>query len=206
MAARCETYHAIDLAWLRRQKMLKPGRASSIKWTHAGGAPASVGLVSSDDYVQLTYRYRAGHAWQQAREIVSFTHTPTCFGGRRRWFACPACRKACRVLFGVPFRCRRCHGLHYSSQYQSAGRRAAGRLQSLRTRLGGSADLLEPFPTRPRHMQRQTYARLQTLNSELVGRFATGITDDLACLERRIASRGRATEDRELTGEKGATA
>jgi hypothetical protein len=193
MAERCETYHAIDLAWLERQKMLKPGRMSSIKWTHAAGAAVSVGLVSSDDCVQFTYRYRTGHSVQQAREIVSFTHTQTCFGGRRRWFACPQCNKACRVLFGVPFRCRRCRGLHYSSQYQFAGGRAANRLQSLRTRLGGSADLLAPFPTRPRHMQRQTYARLEARNLELVGRFASGIAGDLARLERRIASRGRAT-------------
>jgi hypothetical protein len=160
MAERCETYHAIDLAWLERQNMLKPGRMSSIKWTHADGAAVSVGVVSSSDCVQLTYRHRTGHTVQQAREIVSFTHTQTCFGGRRRWFACPQCSKACRVLFGVPFRCRRCRRLHYSSQYQSAGARAANRMVSLRTRLGGSADLLAPFPTRPRHMHHKTYGRL----------------------------------------------
>jgi CHAT domain len=52
------------------------------------------------------------------------------------------------VLFGVPYRCRRCHGLQYSSQYQSAGSRTIGRLQAIRTRLGGSGDLFEPFPAR----------------------------------------------------------
>jgi hypothetical protein len=190
MAERCESYHAIDFAWLGRRKMLKPGRASSIKWSNAGGAAVSVGIVASVDCVHLSYRYRAGDAWQRAREVVPFTYTRTRFGGRRRWFACPACGRPCRVLFGVHFRCRRCHGLHYSSQYQSAGERAAGRLQSLRTRLGGSADLLEPFPTRPRHMQRQTYARLQTLNLNLLERFASGITGDVERLERRIGSRG----------------
>jgi hypothetical protein len=103
MAERCESYHAIDFAWLGRRKMLKPGRASSIKWSNAAGAAVSVGIVASGDCVHLTYRYRAGDSWQKAREAVSFTYTRTCFSGRRRWFACPACGKACRVLFGVPF-------------------------------------------------------------------------------------------------------
>jgi hypothetical protein len=189
MAERCKTYHAIDLAWLERQEMLKPGGRSSIKWTYAYGAAVSVGVVSSSDCVQFTYRHGTGHTVEQAREVISFTHTRTCFGGRRRWFACPQCSKACRVLFGVPFRCRMCRGLHYSSQYQSAGARAANRLVSLRARLGGSADLLAPFPARPRHMRHKTYGRLRALNLMLVGRFSSGIADDLERLGRRIGSR-----------------
>jgi hypothetical protein len=188
MGGRCESYHAIDLTWLGRQKMLKPGRASSIRWSNAGAA-VSVGIVAGDNCVQFNYLHRSGDAWQQARDVVAFTYTQTCFSGRRRWFACPACGRACRVLFGVPFRCRRCHGLTYRSQYQSAGGRAANRMLTLRTRLGGSGHFLDPFPTRPRHMHRKTYARLRALNSKLAGRFTSGIASDLERLERRIASR-----------------
>ena len=140
-AERCESYHAIDLAWLRRRKMLQPGRSSSIQWSHCGRPAGSIGIVAKANCVHLVYRHRAwGDQWQEMREIVSFTETRTCFGGRRRWFECPGCGRACRVLFGGPFRCRRCHGLHYSSQYQSAGSRTIGRLQALRTRLGGSGE------------------------------------------------------------------
>ena len=139
MAERCESYLAIDLARLRRWKMLQPGRSSSIHWSHG-----SVGIVAGADCVHLNYRHRlVGEPWEQVRETVRFTYTRTCFGGRRRWFACPACGQACRVLFGSPFRCRRCHGLHYSSQYQSTCNRTIGRLQALRTRLGGSGDHIE---------------------------------------------------------------
>jgi hypothetical protein len=60
MAERCENYHAIDLAWLGRQKMLRPGCASSIRWSHAGGGAVSVGMESSHDCVRLCYRSRAG--------------------------------------------------------------------------------------------------------------------------------------------------
>jgi hypothetical protein len=182
MAGRCESYHAIDLARLRRWKMLQPGRLSSIEWSHG-----SVGIAASNDCVHLIYRHRAvGEPWRQAREVVRFTYTETRFGGRRRWFACPSCGKACRVLFGSPFRCRSCHGLNYSSQYQTAGNRAIGRLQALRARLGGSGDHIEPFPPRPKHMQRRTYIRLRALDAELWRRTALGLASDLERLNRRI--------------------
>ena len=142
--------------------MLQPGRSSSIQWSHCGRPAGSIGIVPKANCVHLVYRHRAwGDQWQDMREIVPYTETRTCFGGRRRWFECPGCGRACRVLFGGPYRCRRCHGLHYSSQYQSVGSRTIGRLQALRTRLGGSGDLLEAFPARPKHMQWSTYVRLR---------------------------------------------
>lgn len=181
-AERCEGYHAIDLARLRRWKLLQPGRSSSIQWSHG-----SVGIVAGDNCVHLVYRHRvAGDPWQQAREVVRFTYTQTRFGGRRCWFECPGCGKACRVLFGSPFRCRACHGLRYSSQYQSAGNRAIGRLQALRARLGGSGDHIAPFPPRPKHMQSKTYMRLRALDAELWRRTTLGMASDLERLERRI--------------------
>ena len=181
-AERCESYHAIDLARLSRWKMLQPGRSGSIEWSRG-----SVGIVACNDCVHLIYRHRvAGEPWRQAREVVRFTYTQTRFGGRRRWFACPGCGRACRVLFGNPFRCRACHGLRYGSQYQSACNRAIGRLQALRARLGGSGDHIGPFPPRPKHMQRRTYMRLRALDAELWRRATLGMASDLECLRRRI--------------------
>ena len=85
-AERCESYHAIDLAWLRRRKMLQPGRSSSIQWSHHGRPSGSIGIVAKANCVHLVYRHRAwGDQWQDMREIVSFTYTQTCggLGGRR---------------------------------------------------------------------------------------------------------------------------
>ena len=45
-AERCESYYAIDLAWLRRRKMLQPGRSSSIQWSHCGRPAGSIGIVA----------------------------------------------------------------------------------------------------------------------------------------------------------------
>jgi hypothetical protein len=137
MAARCEDFHAIDLASLRR---LKAGHVSSINWSRAGHLTGQISIEVDSQCACLTYRHRQiGGAWQEAREVVSFTETGTCFGGRRRWFECPGCGRPCRMLYGGGrFLCRLCLRLRYASQYESAWGRARIRAQKLRMRLGGS--------------------------------------------------------------------
>jgi hypothetical protein len=118
-------------------------------------------------------------------EVVRFRETDTEFGGCRRWFACPRCSRACRVLFGGGrFLCRSCRGLRYQSQNESAWSRATSRAQKLRMRLRGSANLMEPFPARPKHMQHRTYARLKAL---MMGVSTAGLTLFADRLQARIA-------------------
>jgi len=81
---------------------------------------------------------------------------------RRRWFCCPGCRRACRIVYGkAGFRCRLCirNGI-YASQAESRRWRAVQRAQRMRTRLGGSADLSKPFPRKPRTMHWAKYREL----------------------------------------------
>ena len=169
--------------------MLQPGRSSSIQWSHCGRPAGSIGIVAGENCVHLIYRNRAwGEDWQDMREVVRFRDDDAI--RRPSALVCvPWCGRACRVLFGGPFRCRSCHGLQYSSQYQSAGSRTIGRAQALRMRLDGSANLLEPFPARPKHMQRRTYARLRALDLELWRHCRLGLASDLERLRRRIAPR-----------------
>jgi hypothetical protein len=67
------------------------------------------------------------------------------------------------VLYGAGewFACRRCYDLAYASQQQSRMDRNVTRLIKIRTRLGGSPDVFEPLPERPRGMHRRTYLRLR---------------------------------------------
>jgi hypothetical protein len=58
------------------------------------------------------------------------------------------------------FACRRCCGLAYASQSENPRYRAISRVQKIRMRLGGSVNLLERFPNKPRGMYRMTYYRL----------------------------------------------
>ena len=62
-----------------------------------------------------------------------------------------------------------CLRLRYASEYRiwPRGRARIG-AQKLRTRLGGSPNLREAFPTLPKHMQRRTYARLRELDIRLL--------------------------------------
>jgi hypothetical protein len=84
-------------------------------------------------------------------------------GGARPWFRCRQnCGRRVAKLYlrGHVFACRQCCGLAYASQSENPRYRAISRVQKLRMRLGGSANLLEPFPKKPRGMHRLTYYRL----------------------------------------------
>jgi hypothetical protein len=188
MANLCEHYHHLDLSWLRRRKLLTPGTPSSINWTTGGHPSGSIRIEVGMDAVHLIYRTRSrSEDWHDMREVVRFRETGTRFGGRRRWFACPRCGRACRVLFGGGrFLCRSCHGLQYKSQYESAWSRATSRAQKIRTRLHGSANLLERFPPRPKHMRHRTYQRLRALDRRLMGVSTICLAEFAQRLRRRI--------------------
>jgi hypothetical protein len=131
------------------------GRRSSVVWSVGGNRVGDIVIVPLEDVLLLVYRTRSpGEAWQHQKQVVPFTTTATAFGGRRRWFACPQCARPCRVLFGNGrFLCRRCWGIGYRSQRESRWSRTISRMQKLRARLGGSASLLEPFPSTAIHAQ-----------------------------------------------------
>ena len=86
------------------------------------------------------------------------------FGGERTWFICPGagCGRRVAVLYGAGryFLCRHCYELLYESQRENAMYRAIHKAQSIRKRLGGSANMMKPFPEKPKGMHWSTYGRL----------------------------------------------
>ena len=47
-------------------------------------------------------------------EVIPIVMTAMHFGGSRHWFACPSCRRRCRIIYGgARFRCRVCYGARY---------------------------------------------------------------------------------------------
>jgi len=66
------------------------------------------------------------------------------------------------ILYGPGryFLCRYCYDLVYESQRENAMYRALHKAQSIRERLGGSANMTEPFPEKPKGMHWSTYDRL----------------------------------------------
>ena len=168
---RCDELRSIDLAYLRRRGMLEPGTHRRLTWSRQGQVVSSIGIHSSGDAVTLRYRSRSRGSddWHDIVERIALVWTPTCFGGRRSWLECPGCRRGCRIIYeaGPRYRCRRCTGLHYSSQYEAAGLGALGRAEKIRKRLGDHDGLA--FDGEPMHWR--TYRRLEERYDDLQTRW-----------------------------------
>ncbi len=164
--------HSLDVRYLHREGLLKTGRFFSLRWSRAGRETGSIGGTvegspgDPPERVVLSYRHRsgAGGEWEDVRETVPLEWTPCNFGGERPWFLCPGtgCRRRVAVLYGPGryFLCRHCYDLSYESQREDETHRALRRAQKIRERLGGSANMTEPFPERPKGMHHDTYMRL----------------------------------------------
>jgi hypothetical protein len=158
--------HSLDVRDLYREGMLKPGCRFRSSWSRAGKEVASIRGFVYRDQVVLSYRHRSGLGgeWEDVKEPVSLEWTPCNFGGERPWFVCPGvtCGRRVAVLYGPGryFLCRHCYDLRYESQREDKKDRALRRAQKISMRLGGSADMLEPFPQRPKGMHHDTYMRL----------------------------------------------
>jgi hypothetical protein len=107
--------------------------------------------------VTFFYSHRRGDSggdWKDVKETVPLEWAPCNFGGERPWFICPGAGRGRRVavLYGLGryFLCRHCYDLCYESQREDKTHRALRRAQKIRKRLEGSANMMEPFPERPK--------------------------------------------------------
>lgn len=183
---KCHEFLSIDLAWLRRRKLLGVGRRSSINWSRGGMGAGSICIECHAGGIRLVYKTRCdGGAWADVSEFVPLVETATNFGGRRQWFQCLTCRNNCRILYGgATFRCRRCHRLKYDTQYEPDFARAATRALKIRERLGSKGGIDDPFPDKPKGMHRKTYERLMAEEERLQNAWAVGIMERWKMFER----------------------
>ena len=173
----CHRSHSIDLDWLRKKKLLTPGRWSTVSWRMRGEQTGSVRLTLVATGVMLNYRTRQnGEDWRPVNEVVPLIQTQTNFSGQRQWFRCLSCQRRCRILYGgTLFRCRRCQGLKYETQYEPPFARAATRALKIRDKLGGRGGIDDPFPKKPKGMHWRTYRRLEAEAERQEERWAIGI-------------------------------
>jgi hypothetical protein len=184
---------SLDVRRFNREGLLKPGCGFSWSWWRAEQKVASISAFVHRDQVVLSYRHRSGPAgeWEDVKELVSLEWTPCNFGGERPWFVCPgvACRRRVAVLYGPGkyFLCRPCYDLRYESQREDKKDRALRRAQKIRMRLGGSANMMEPFPERPKGMHHDTYMRLFWKHHEAEMDHLAGMRAWMDKLERRVS-------------------
>lgn len=107
-------------------------------------------------------------AWDGKRltidgQAIDVDKAPCAFGGHRWWFRC-RCGRAVMKLYspsGCPWACRHCQDLTYASRQAIPRHRHILRAQRIRQRLGGSANMFEEFPPRPKGMHRTRYRHMQ---------------------------------------------
>jgi hypothetical protein len=189
--------HSVDVRYLHREGLLKPGRWFSLRWSRAGHETGSIrGAVVGNarpEQVILLYRHRRGPAgeWEDVREPVPLSWTPCNFGGERPWFICPGagCGRRVAVLYGPGryFLCRHCYDLSYESQRDKKMDRALRRAQKIRKRLGGSTNMMEPFPEKPKGMHWSTYERLWWEHHEAEMQHLAGMWEWLDKLEKEAS-------------------
>jgi len=171
--------------------LLKPiagGRIRAITWKNDQGGLDELGIIPAPAGIRFAKRDDQGAL---AGLFVAYTYTTTMFGGFRKWFACPGCRRPARILYGVnSLRCRQCRGLKYASQSESSHWRAQRKALSIRRRVGASGDTLDgPFPPKPPKMRWTTYKRLRAVDARLHEQWLLGAAGDLGRLHSRVKRR-----------------
>jgi len=84
---------SIDLVDLKRMGLLEPtvgGRIRAITWKCDDGGLDKLGVFPAANGIRFVKRDDEDNL---AGLFVTYTNTPTMFGGYRKWFACPECRR-----------------------------------------------------------------------------------------------------------------
>jgi hypothetical protein len=167
----CESCVSIDVRRWHREGRLQAGQYFSRSWTCRGEPSGSINVSTELDAVVLSYRSRSRGSteWKSIEQRVPIVWTNCHLGGSRPWFVCSVysgghyCGRRVAVLYGAGdlFACRGCYRLAYASQQENPMDRGFSRAQKIRMRLGGTANLLDPFPDKPKRMHWRTYLRLR---------------------------------------------
>ena len=168
-----DDYHSLDVRFLAREGMLRPGHRGGVSWRRAGETSASIGVRAEEGRVILAYRHRSGgdDDWTDEQYPVRIVRTPCQLGGSRPWFICPAvgCGRRVAILYGGSiFACRHCHGLAYASSREDGSDRLARRADRLRERLGWAPGILNAEGEKPKWMRWRTFERLTEQHAEPV--------------------------------------
>lgn len=180
--------------WAREDK-LSPGNWFSWQWTWGDGSKSSINVrVESAWSIRLIYRVRSWgeEDWTDVDYSIGLERTDCHFGGERVWFRCPGrgCGRRVAKLYSVGryYVCRHCGDLAYNSQREDASSRAMSKAQTIRKKLGASANLMEFFPAKPKGMHWRTYARLRGQGMALEHHSMMLMGEKLGLINNRLAT------------------
>jgi hypothetical protein len=101
-------------------------------------------------------------------QAIDLARAPCRFGGYRLWFRC-SCARHVSTLYspsGRPWACRHCYRLTYATRQAIPRDRHLMRAQGIRQRLGGSRNMLDPFPPKPKGMHWRRYDRMRDVHDQ----------------------------------------
>jgi hypothetical protein len=171
-APTCEGRPAIDVRTWQRQGLLRSFQSFPYSWSREGEQCFCINVRTEPSAIVLSFcaHDRNSNELKMINQRVPIVWTLCNLGGHRPWFCCSAysngrrCgRRVAKVFLGGSpcFACRHCHGLSFASQHEGPRLRSISRSRKIRMRLGGSANVCEPFPEKPRRMHQRTYLRLR---------------------------------------------
>ena len=175
-----EDVKRLDLRYLQRHDLLRPGYRGMLSWSHGGDETGSIHFGVTSTHLLLLYRYRAyGGAWEDVEEWIELVWTPCHYGGQRPWMRCPQCVRRVAMLYsgGRLFLCRHCYGLPYASQLESPIERLLRKAQKMRERLGADLSLFTRIEKKPKGMHWATFERLVRQEERITDAFYQAIDD-----------------------------
>jgi hypothetical protein len=174
-------YRTLDVRWLQRKGMLKPGLSYGLDWNRRGEPWGSIQASTGEGFVTLIYRHQKdGGEWREQEYPVSLDWTPCNYGGKRAWFICPAagCGRRVALLYlggaGI-FACRHCYRLAYACERETADDRQARRADRIRERLGWKLGILNSKGWKPKGMHWRTFRRLEREHDAFVDSALAGV-------------------------------
>jgi hypothetical protein len=166
----CEEALWLDVRLWRRRNLLSPGTTFPWSWSQGGKQCGDIAVEVDATTAILSYKTLSadGREWKLLKQRVPIEWTACRYGGGRPWFRCTATsngdycgrRVAILYLLNSVFACRHCYGFGYASQLEPLEQRGIGRARKIREQVGGDANVLAPFPMKPKRMHWRTYERL----------------------------------------------
>ncbi len=176
-----ETFPALDIRRVKREGLLESPGGHVWRWFERGEQVASILIEVFPERLILT---RLADLLSDRRGLifgrVHLTWTDCHLGGQRPWFVCPGCSGRVAILFlGRRVLCRRCLGLAYASQRETAADRALRRANLIRRKLGWRPGIANPQGTKPPGMHWTTYWRLTCKHRQEALKALSGLRERL---------------------------
>lgn len=149
----------IDLSLLS-DRPIGPSLSGGLEWSRDGELRLAIDFRISKNGNYIFFE-KVGDPERRTWKI-RFEYTDQNFGGQRRWFVCPDCKRRCRILyFDNRVLCRKCMGIAYLSKELPFRTGQIARAKRMRLRLCGTQSLHTPFPPKPKYMRWKTYRALE---------------------------------------------